>query len=290
MNIGFIGLGKMGEAMAGNLLRAGHNLTIFNRTRPRTVTLQSAGAMVAETPAQASGGEVTFTCLSDDAALAAVVFGKDGIATALPPGSIHVSLSTISPAMADRLAQFHGNAQQHFIAAPVFGRPDAATAARLLIVAAGDANAIAHCQPLFDLMGGRTIVAGNDPSSALWIKLAGNFLLIAAVESLSEVIALLRCSGADVQPCVNALTSTLFAIPVYQNYARSILEQQHEAGFRLALALKDILLVEDAARQLDVMLPTADLLEKQLQNAILQGWQEKDLSILAQLKIGKERA
>ena len=287
MNIGIIGLGKMGCAIARNLLAAGHQVGVWNRTVERSEALRTEGALIAETPAQACRGEITITCLSDDAAVEEVVCGERGIAAELPAGGIHVSMSTISPTLAQRLAQLHQKADQRFIAAPVFGRPESAAAARLLIVAAGDAAAIARCQPVFDVIGQRTINAGADPSAALWVKLAGNFLLVSAVESLSEVIALLQRSGTDAQACLDLLTSTLFAAPSYQNYARLILQQQHEAGFRLGLALKDVALVRDAASSLNMTLPTAELLHDQLQNATSHGWREQDLSVLARLPRAK---
>lgn len=271
----------MGQAMAKNLLRAGHRVTVYNRTRGRAEALQAEGAILAETPAQACAGEAVISCLADDRAVEAVVFGSDGIVGALAPGAIHISMSTLSLDCVRRLAQAHREAGQRLIAAPVFGRPDRAAAAQLLIIAAGDEAAIASCQPLFDALGQKTIRAGSDPLVAPLIKLAGNFLLVSAVESLSEVVTLLRRSGADPQVCLDSLTDTLFAAPVYKNYAGLMLQQQYEAGFRLGLGLKDIGLVIDAAKSSDVLMPTAHLLHRRLLEGVAQGYRDKDLAALA---------
>ena len=281
MNVGFIGLGKMGYAMARNLLKAGHAVTVYNRTRSRAEALQAEGATLAEIPSDACKSEAVITCLADDSAVEAVVFGKQGIANSLAPGSIHVSMSTISPAIIERLSKAHNEVGQRFVAAPVFGRPDAAAAARLLIVAAGEPQTIAKCQPLFDAMGQRTVTVGENPVAASFVKLIGNFLLVSAVESLGEAITLLRKSGTDAQACMDFLTDTLFAAPVYKNYAELMLQQQFEPGFKLALGLKDVRLALDAAASLDVPMPTADLLQARVLKGIEQGKGEKDLAALA---------
>jgi 3-hydroxyisobutyrate dehydrogenase-like beta-hydroxyacid dehydrogenase len=283
MNIGFIGLGMMGSAMAKNLLRAGHSVTVYNRTRGKAEELQAEGAIITETPAEACKGEAVITCLADDNAVESVVFGKDGIAGGLATNGIHISMSTLSLDCIKRLAQVHQEAGQRLIAAPVFGRPDRAAAAQLLIIAAGESEAITQCQPLFDALGQRTIVVGENPVGAALVKLAGNFLLVSAVESLSEVVALLRKSGVDPQVCLDTLTDTLFAAPVYKNYAGLMLQQQYEPGFRLALGLKDIGLVIAAAKSSDALMPTAHLLHRRLQQSIEHGYQDKDLAALALL-------
>jgi 3-hydroxyisobutyrate dehydrogenase-like beta-hydroxyacid dehydrogenase len=285
MNIGVIGLGMMGCAMARNLLRAGHRLIVYNRTRSRAEELQSAGALIAETPAEASRGAAVITCLADDDAAEAIVFGEDGVAGALAAGGVHISMSTLSLACVARLAHAHREAGQRFLAAPVFGRPDTAAAARLLIVAAGDPEAIAQCKPVFDALGQRTIAVGTDPATATMIKLVGNFLLISAVESLSEAAALLRKSGVDPQVCLETLTNTIFASPVYQNYGKLMLQQQYEPGFRLALGFKDIGLALAAAEKSRAPLPVADLLRERLLHAIDRGYQDRDLAALALLSV-----
>jgi len=285
MDLGVIGLGMMGRAMARNLLRAGHRLTIYNRTRSRAEELQSEGALIAETPAEACRGAAVITCLADDGAVESIVFGEDGVASALAAGGVHVSMSTLSLACVSRLAHAHRVAGQRFLAAPVFGRPDTAAAARLLIITAGDPEAITRCQPVFDALGQRTIVIGTEPVAATMVKLVGNFLLISAVESLSEAAALLRKSGVDPQVCLETLINTMFASPVYQNYGRLILQQQYDPGFRLALGLKDIGLALDAAEISGAPLPVGSLLRERLLHAIERGYQDKDLAALALLSV-----
>jgi 3-hydroxyisobutyrate dehydrogenase-like beta-hydroxyacid dehydrogenase len=285
MDLGVIGLGMMGRAMARNLLRAGHRLMVYNRTRSRAEELQSAGALIAETPAEACRGAAVITCLADDGAVESIVYGEDGVAGALGAGGVHISMSTLSLACVTRLAHAHREAGQRFLAAPVFGRPDTAAAARLLIIAAGDPEAIAQCQPVFDALGQRTIVVGTEPVAATMVKLVGNFLLISAVESLSEAAALLRKTGVDPQVCLETLINTMFASPVYQNYGRLILQQQYDPGFRLALGLKDIGLALAAAEISGAPLPVGRLLRERLLRAIERGYQDKDLAALALLSV-----
>ena len=281
MNLGVIGLGMMGSAIAQSLLRAGHRVTVWNRTPSRAEELQSQGALIALTPADACKDGVAITCLADDDAVTAVVFRDGGIASAVAAGCVHVSMSTLSLDLIARLSKAHSEAGQRFIAAPVFGRPDAAADGRLLIVASGDAEAITQCQPAFDALGQRTIVVGTDPITAPMVKLAGNFLLASAVESLAEAMALLRKSGTDPQACFNFLTNTLFAAPVYKNYAGLMLEHRYDPGFRLALGLKDVGLVLDAAESFDVPMPAASLVRERILTGIARGYQDKDLSALA---------
>jgi 3-hydroxyisobutyrate dehydrogenase-like beta-hydroxyacid dehydrogenase len=283
MNLGVIGLGMMGGAMARNLLRAGHRVTVWNRTADRAEELRAEGALIAETPAEAGKGEAALTCLADDVAVEAVVFGKNGLAGALAGACIHISMSTISLALTGRLAATHREAGQKFVAAPVFGRPDMAAEAKLLIVAAGEAEAIAQCRPVFDVLGRRAIVVGTEPATATMVKLLGNFLLVSAVESMSEAAALLRKSGVDPQVCLETLINTLFASPVYQNYAGLMLRQQYEPGFRLALGLKDVELALTVAESSGAPLPTARLIRERLLRAVARGYRDKDLAALALL-------
>jgi len=281
MNLGVIGLGRMGRAIAQCLLRAGHRVTVWNRTPSRAEELQSKGALIALTPAHACKDGVAITCLADDDAVTAVVFGEDGIASAVAAECVHISMSTISLGLIARLSEAHREAGQRFIAAPVFGRPDAAAAGRLSIVASGDVEAIRKCQPVFDAIGQRTIVAGTDPAAAPMVKLVGNFLLASAVESVAEAMALLQKSGTDPQACFNFLTDTLFPGPVYKNYAGLMLEHRYDPGFRLALGLKDVGLVLDAAESFDVPMPAASLVRERILTGIARGYQDKDLSALA---------
>jgi 3-hydroxyisobutyrate dehydrogenase-like beta-hydroxyacid dehydrogenase len=283
MNLGVIGMGRMGSAAARNLLRAGHQVTVWNRARSRAEELRSAGALIAETPAEACLGDAVITFLADDSAVEATVFGEDGVVGALAEGGVHISMSTISAAAVTRLYRAHHEAGQRFLAAPVFGRPDTAEAARLLIIVAGDPETIAQCQPVFDALGQRTIAVGTEPVTAAMVKLVGNFLLVSAVESLSEAATLLRKSGVDPQVCLETLINTLFTSPVYQNYAGLILRQQYEPGFRLELGLKDVGLALAAAESAAAPLPIARLLHDRLEQAIARGHQNRDLAALALL-------
>ncbi|MEW6731300.1 MAG: NAD(P)-dependent oxidoreductase [Acidobacteriota bacterium] len=281
MNVGFIGLGSMGRAMAQNLLKAGYRVTIYNRTHKRAEELLSEGVLIAKTVADACHNEVVITCLADDRAVEEITWGENGIIDSLAANSIHISMSTISLGLIERLSKAHNEVKQKFIAAPVFGRPDMAAEARLIIVIAGDAKAVEKSYPLFEALSQKRFMVGDNPIAANMIKLIGNFLLVSAVESLSEAVALLRKSGMDVQTCLDVLTSTLFASPVYQGYSRLIMQQQHDAGFRLALGLKDIRLLLTAAESFDVPLPIASLARDHLLTGVAQGYQDKDLSALA---------
>jgi 3-hydroxyisobutyrate dehydrogenase-like beta-hydroxyacid dehydrogenase len=281
VNIGFIGLGKMGQGMARNLMQAGHRLTVYNRTPERAQELQAEGALVAETPAAACQGEAVISCLADDRAIEAVAFGEHGLVGGLGRGCIHLSMSTLSLAMLERLDAAHREAGERFVAAPVFGRPDAAAAAKLLIVASGEAATLSDCQPLFEVMGQRTFVVGTSSLAAGLVKLVGNFLLVSAIESLGEAITLLKKSGIDAEGCMDMLTSTLFAAPVYKNYSALMLKDNYEPGFRLALGLKDIGLALSAAESFASPMPIGALVRERLVKAIEQGLEDRDIAALA---------
>src|SRR5882724_1057537 len=184
MKIGFIGLGQMGAGMAANLVKAGHEVTVYNRTPSKVQALVERGARSAAHVADACRGDAVITMLADDSALEAVVFGNEGVIRGLRKGAIHVSMSTISVAMAERLAAAHADAEQRFVAAPVFGRPDAAAAAKLFIVAAGAPDVLDACSPLFEAMGQKTIHISDEPPLANLVKLSGNFLIASVIEAL----------------------------------------------------------------------------------------------------------
>ena len=187
MKIGFIGLGNMGSAIARNLIKAGHSLTVYNRTRSRAEGFESLGAKIAESPAAAiTGVEVLITMLADDRAVEDVIFAPGNVLDSLPAGAIHISMSTISVALSRRLAEAHREKQQHYLGAPVFGRPDAAAAAKLFVVVAGPADQVERCRPIFDAVGQKTFHPSEDAPAAHVIKLSGNFLITAVIESLAE--------------------------------------------------------------------------------------------------------
>jgi 3-hydroxyisobutyrate dehydrogenase-like beta-hydroxyacid dehydrogenase len=284
MDVGFIGLGHMGSAMARNLLKAGHHVTLYNRTRAKAEPLVAAGARVVDKPSAACGGDVLITMLADDHAVETVVFGQEGVVAALPPNAIHVSMSTISVALSDRLAEAHARAGQAYVAAPVFGRPEAAAAAQLFIIAAGGDEAIRRCQPLFDAIGQKTFGVGDKPSAANLVKLSGNFLITSIIESLGEAFALVRKSGVDPHRYLEILTGTLFSAPVYKTYGGLIADEKYEpAGFKMALGLKDIRLALAAADAQAVPMPVASLVHDHFLAGVAQGQGDSDWSALARL-------
>jgi len=284
MNIGFIGLGNMGHGIATNLLKAGHQITVYNRSPGKARALVQHGATEAGNVAEACAGEVVFTMLSDDHAVESVAFDEDGIVASLKPGATHVSSSTISVALSQRLAAAHAKAGQQYVAAPVFGRPEAASAAKLFVVAAGAPQVLESLVPLFDAIGQRTFVVSDQPQTANLVKVSGNFLLASAIESVSEAVALVAKAGVDRQQYVDILTSTLFAAPAYQIYGGLIARQEFEpAGMAAALGLKDIRLVLAAAEQLRVPLPVASLLRDRLLTLVATGGGHLDWSALAML-------
>jgi 3-hydroxyisobutyrate dehydrogenase-like beta-hydroxyacid dehydrogenase len=263
MKIGFIGLGQMGSAMATNLVRAGHDVTVFNRSPEKRQALVKLGAREAARISEACQGEAVLTMLADDTALSSVVFGKGGIIESLAKGAIHVSMSTISAALSKELAQAHTHAGQRFVAAPVFGRPEAAAAAKLFIVTAGEPATIKACQPLFDAMGQKTSVIGTEPSAANLVKLSGNFLLASAIEALGEAIALVGKAGIDRTKYVEIITSTIFAVPAYQTYGNLIAANKFQpAAFTAPLGFKDIRLTLAEAENLRVPMPLGSLLHE----------------------------
>lgn len=284
MEVGLIGIGNMGAGIARSLLRAGHRVTVYNRTRARAEALRTDGVTVANSIAEACHSEVVLTIVADDAALEAVAFGSGGILSSLAHGAIHVSLSTISVAISDRLTNEHSNAGQGYVSAPVFGRPDAADAARLAVVAAGPESLVQKCRPLFEAMGPKLYVAGERPSMANVVKLSGNFLIGSVLESLSEALAFARKSGVDAAALMEFLTSTLFNAPVYKTYGNLIVEGKHEpAGFLLPLGLKDVRLVLQAAEAVNVPMPIASVVRDRFITAMARGNQNKDWSVIGRV-------
>jgi 3-hydroxyisobutyrate dehydrogenase-like beta-hydroxyacid dehydrogenase len=284
MEVGLIGLGRMGTGIAKSLLRAGHRLTVFNRTRQRAEALRGDGAIVAGSVAEACRGEAVLTMVAEDTALEAVVFGDSGILASLRRGGMHVSLSTISTALSDRLAADHAKAGQEYVAAPVFGRPEAAEAAKLAVVAAGKAAVVERCKPLFESMGPKLFVVGERPSMANVVKLSGNFLIASVMESLAEAMAFARKSGVDPGALLEFLTTTMFTAPVYKSYGELIIQEKHEpAGFALPLGLKDVRLVLQAAEAASVPMPIASVLRDRFLTAMARGNQAKDWSVIGRV-------
>lgn len=284
MKIGFLGLGQMGAGMAANLVKAGHEVTVYNRSPGKATSLIALGAAEAKTPQDAAGGDAVVTMVADDKALEAITFGENGILAGLAAGAIHISASTISVNLSDRLAAAHQDAGQRFVSAPVFGRPEAAAAAKLFIVAAGAAATLADCAPVFDAMGQRTFILGEVPSAANLVKLSGNFLIASVIESLGEAMALVAKGGVDQHAYLEMLTSTLFAAPVYKTYGGLIAGGVFEpAGFAAPLGQKDIRLTLAAAEHLNVPMPVASLLRDRFLTLMANGGAKLDWSAIGKL-------
>ena len=284
MKVGFIGLGHMGAGMAANLLRTGHDVTVYNRTRTKIEALVAQGAKAAASVSDACSGDAVITMLANDDAVESVVFSDRGIIGSLPAAAIHVSSSTISVALSGRLEAAHAKAGQRFVAAPVFGRPDVAAAGQLFVVAAGAPDAIKAAATLFDAIGKRTFVVSETPKAANLVKLSGNFLLASVVESLGEAMALLGKAGIDQRQYLDILTSTLFNVPVYKTYGGLIADGQFEpAGFAAPLGYKDIRLTLAAAEDLRVPLPLASLLRDRFLTLLAHGGDKLDWSAIGRL-------
>lgn len=284
MKIGLIGLGHMGAGMAANLLKAGHQVTVYNRTRAKMEALVSQGAMAAESLRDACRGEAAITMLANDEAVEGATFGESGVIAGLSPGAIHISSSTISVALSERLAAAHASAGQRFVAAPVFGRPDLAAAGRLFVVAAGAADAVEAAAPVFDAIGQKTFVVSETPKIANLVKLSGNFLIASVIEALGEAMALVAKAGVSRTQYLDILTSTLFDAPVYKTYGGLIAEGRFEpAGFAAPLGLKDIRLTLAAAEDLRAPMPLASLLRDRFLTLLAHGGDKLDWSAIGQL-------
>jgi 3-hydroxyisobutyrate dehydrogenase-like beta-hydroxyacid dehydrogenase len=284
VKVAFIGLGSMGAPIARNLLDAGHALTVFNRTPGRAKELVAQGAReVVSSARAATGAEAIVTMLADDQALVAAVL-DGGVLQALGRGAVHVSMSTISPALSRRLAEAHRAAGQGYVAAPVFGRPEAAAARRLWIVAAGPADALAAARPIFEAVGQDVLVVGDDPAAANVVKIAGNFLLAAAIEAIGEAFALVRKHGIDPVRFLEIVNGKVLRSPIYESYGALIAAERYEpAGFKLKHGLKDVRLALQAGDEVAAPLPLASLIRDQYLSAVARGWEEIDWAALARV-------
>ena len=272
----------MGRAMAANLVEAGHQVRVWNRSRQPVEELARKGAE-AVADAREAFGEVLISMLADDAAVRSVILGS-GMLDAARPGAIHVNMATISVALTEELTEEHRRRGLYYIAAPVFGRPEAAAARQLNIVAAGDGAALDRVQPLLDAMGQRTWRLGAEPREASAAKLAGNFLIAAAIECMGEAVVMAERYGVPPAALLEILSNTLFAAPVYRNYGKLIAERRYEpAGFRLELGLKDVRLALAAGETARTPMPVASLLRDHLLEAIAQGDGERDWAALAEV-------
>ncbi len=285
MKVAFIGLGNMGGHMARNLLRAGHEITVWNRTLSKADDLRAQGAKVAKSPAEAAqAAEALITMLADDHAVESAVLNPGGALETLPRGAAHISMSTISVALSRKLAEEHARHGHHYIAAPVFGRPEAAEAAKLFVVAAGDTAVVDRLKPLLEAVGQRVFVMGDKPEMANVVKLSGNFLIASIIESLGEAVALTRKYGVDAHRYIEFLTHSLFAAPVYKTYGNLIADEKYQpAGFKMRLGLKDVKLALAAGDAVDAPLPFASVVRDHMLTAIARGMEDMDWSATAKL-------
>ncbi|QWT21967.1 NAD(P)-dependent oxidoreductase [Bacillus sp. NP157] len=283
MRIAFIGLGSMGSGMAANLLKGGHEVTVWNRTASVAKPLEGQGARVAATAAEAvANAEVVHNMLANDAAVREVILGE--VLEALPKGAIHVNHATISVALAEDLARAHEARGIGFVAAPVFGRPEVAAAGNLNMLVSGKPESVAKVQPLLELLAAKVWPMGDDPIRATIVKIGGNFLIGAAIESMAEASALTRAHGVSAKDFLEVMQGTLFSAPVYKIYGGMIAEDRYEpAGFKLSLGFKDVGLARSAAEGKRVPMPVASVLHDSLLESLGRGDGDIDWAGLARV-------
>ena len=289
MEIGFVGLGGMGHAMAGNLMAQGHTLRVWNRSPGKAADLVAGGAALVAHPGQAvDSGGIVFTMVADDAALEQVVMGPDGIGAKLEQGGIHVSMSTVSPETSRRLAALHAERGAAYIAAPVFGRPTAAAASMLFILCAGAAEARTRVAPILETMGQRVFQLGDDPVAASIVKLGGNFMIMAVIEAMAEAMTLGEKYGVARETTMEVMTQSIFQAPLYVNYGKLIAAHQYSpAGFKLSLGFKDAKLVLGAAEKARVPMPLASMMHDRFLSAMARERGELDWTAAA-LNVSEE--
>jgi len=283
MKIGFIGLGRMGQGIAGRVLGAGHELLVYNRTPEKAAALAQAGATTATSVAAACAGrEVVITMLADDRALEQIAYGDGALLKSLPKGAIHMAMGTHSVDFIRTLTAAHTQAGQILVSAPVLGRPDMAAVGQVAVVAGGPASALERCRVLFDVIGRRTFMAGEEPVSAAAIKITNNFVLGCAIEVIGEAYSLVRKYGVTPDAMYEVLTEGLFGAPAYKVYGKIIADQAYDkVGVTAALGLKDANLALAAAGAAGVPLPSANVLRDRLLGAIAHGDGERDWAVIA---------
>jgi len=290
MKIGFLGLGAMGTPMALRLIAAGHELSVWNRTEGRTKPLLREGAIAAATPAEAElGADAVITMLFDDEANEQVLFGPNGLLDALEPGALHISSSTISVALSERLTAEHVRRGIDFVAAPVFGRPNVAAEGRLWIVAAGTDAAIQRARPVLEPLSRGISVIGNEPRQAHALKLGGNFLISAMIHSLGEAFVYAESQGIQPGVFLEAVNSALFQSPFYAAYSNVMLHPPEHAGATIALGTKDLRLLREAAASRKIRLSLADTLAEVFAQAQEAGLGNEDWAV-GQYRMAQRRA
>ena len=286
--IGFIGLGHMGKAMAANLAAAKRPVIAYVRRKDQIASLKSLGLSVTTDMSDLLECELVITMLPDDDAVRDVVFGSkedrlDGLAAGMMPGAIHLSISTVSTACTSQLAAEHVRQAQGYVAAPVFGNPDAAKARQLFIVAAGAPADVARCQPIFDCLGQRTFVVGPDPQEANLIKLLGNMMTATTLEMLAETVAVVRKRGLEPRSFVEIMTNTMFGGRAHRIYGDKIVQQTYAPGFMLPLVLKDVRLALAEAEKAGTPMPSVAVVRDRLITAIARGYGGLDWTVLGQI-------
>jgi 3-hydroxyisobutyrate dehydrogenase-like beta-hydroxyacid dehydrogenase len=282
MEVGFIGVGRMGSAMAANLLKAGHSVRVWDKSPETLRALQQQGATVATGAQDAFRGDATFSMLPNDDAIREVFIA--GRMTPASGSPVHANMATASVQLAKELAAHHAAQGVPYVAATVWGRPDVAAAGKLSIVAAGDPAAIARVQPLFDVIGQKTWRVGDEPSRANLAKIAGNLMVACAIEAMAEAAALVRGHGMSAPDVLEAVIGSLFDVPVYRGYGNMIAKQQFEPpGFDLVLGMKDVRLALMAGEEAHVPLPFASVLRDSFMDAIANGDANKDWSAIARV-------
>jgi 3-hydroxyisobutyrate dehydrogenase-like beta-hydroxyacid dehydrogenase len=273
----------MGQAMATRLVQAGHEVAVYNRTAAKLAPLVALGAKPASSVAEAAQhGGIVISMLADDAAVNAVTHDPQGLLASLPQGGIHVAMGTYGVPLIEALEKAHRDAGQRLVSAPVLGRPEAVTAGRLAVLAAGEAEAVARVRPLLEALGRRVFEVGVDARAAAAMKLANNMLLACAIEAMGEAFSLVQKCGASPAAFYDVVTDGLFASPAYNTYARIIADRSWDkAGFTVALALKDVELALAAGGRADVPLPSAHVCRERLLGAIAHGDLHKDWAAMA---------
>lgn len=280
MQIAFLGTGQMGAAIARRLHNAGHRVKVWNRTAKKAQELEKAGLTVAATIKDAvEQVDAVFTMLTDDRAIEAVMLGDQGAISLISPGGIHVSLSTLSVAMSQRLTSEHLSRKQHFVAAPVFGRPLVAEAGKLWVAVAGEPDVVERIRPALEAAGRGITVVGSEPYKAHALKLGGNFLITAMIQSLSEAFVFASSQGIDPDLFLDTVNSALFQSPFYASYGNVMLHPPEQVGASVLIGVKDTRLLREAAAAGRARLPLADYFAQQLQNAVEAGLKDEDWAV-----------
>ncbi|MBI36262.1 MAG: 6-phosphogluconate dehydrogenase [Alphaproteobacteria bacterium] len=285
MKVGFIGAGIMGSGMVRNLLSSGHEVTVFNRTQSKAKLLARDGAKVVNAAIETvDGAEILITILGGDESVSEVLFGEQDLITALPKGSVHVSMETISVTYSRILTDTHKSRNKGFVAAPIIGRGDAAELGELTLIVGGATEDINRCLPAFEAMSKNIVHVGENPESAAFVKLSNNYLIAGALAAMGEAFAVVRKAGVDPNVFYELITTTMFSAPIYSYYGKNIAADIHTPpNFRSSLGLKDINQTIESARGIGVPMPLAELVKSQIQQTIENGDQDLDWSCVARV-------